>query len=121
MPIDVYAFGAVLVGVAALLALYWIVRRIDRRSVKVADTVALWNGRDYRCPGCGAEMDQGWVLLGKGAIWSPRSSGKPGAFASIGSALDNTISLSLKPATNMSWRCVDCQLLLVDHSKLVER
>jgi hypothetical protein len=118
---DVYFVFAALICVSALLALFWLVRHIDRKSTKVADRVALWNERDYLCPACGEPMEQGWVMLGKGAIWSQRSKGKPGIFSSIGSALDNTISLSLRPASNMAWRCSDCRLLVVDHSKLVER
>jgi hypothetical protein len=64
-------------------------------------------------------MEQGWALLGKGAIWSSRSRAKPGTFSHIGAALDNTISMSLRPAVNMAWRCASCRLLLLDHAKLV--
>lgn len=107
--IGVFAVGLLLAG------LVW----VARRNRAVADDAALWTGRDYRCPRCAQPMQQGWVMLGKGAIWTDRGSGRPGLFAHIGSALPNTISLHLRPAANMAWRCEACQLLLVDHEKLV--
>jgi hypothetical protein len=107
-------------AIAALLLLLWLMRGLQRRNRSVAEDPRLWEGRSYRCPECGRDMEQGWVLLGKGAIWSPRRKGRPGAFSHIGQALENTISLSLRPATNMGWRCGGCRLLLLDHSKLVK-
>ena len=64
-------------------------------------------------------MQQGWVLLGKGAIWSERVVGAPGVFSHIGQALPNTLSMHLKPAVNMAWRCAPCAILTIDHDKLV--
>jgi len=105
-----------LLAIGTLLALvYW----VGRRNRVVADDPALWSGRDYPCPQCGAPMRQGWVMLGKGAIWSERAAGRPGAFAHIGQALPNTISMQLKPAANMAWRCDACRILTIDHDKLV--
>jgi len=108
-----------LVAIAGLLFLLVLVRHIRGRTRSVRDEPGLWAGRDYLCPQCGARMDQGWVMLGKGAIWSERSAGRPGTFAHIGNALENTISLSIPPAANMAWRCGHCRLLLVDYGKLV--
>jgi len=113
----------ILVGamaIALLVFLLWVIRRLQRRNLSVAEDPQLWEDRSYRCPECGRGMEEGWVLLGKGAIWSPRSKGKPGTFSHVGQALENTISLSLPPATNMGWRCGGCRLLLLDHSKLVK-
>lgn len=109
------AFSALI----ALVLLLWLVRWIGRRNRSVPDDPALWTGRDYPCPQCGQSMAEGWVLLGKGAIWSDRANGRPGTFALITSALPNTLSLRLTPAANMAWRCARCQLLLLDHSRLV--
>jgi predicted RNA-binding Zn-ribbon protein involved in translation (DUF1610 family) len=110
------ALSLALLAIATLLALvYW----VGRRNRSVNDDPALWNGRDYPCPECGAPMQQGWVLLGKGAIWSERAAGRPGAFSHIGQALPNTISMRLKPAANMAWRCDACRILTVDYDKLV--
>jgi hypothetical protein len=108
-----------LAAVAGLGLLWWLVRRIGRRNRSVPEAAALWSGRAYRCPECGCAMAPGWVLLGKGAIWRDRARGRPGAFALISDALPNTLSLRLRPAANMAWRCPGCQLLLIDHGKLV--
>ncbi|MEA3274191.1 MAG: PF20097 family protein [Pseudomonadota bacterium] len=120
MPIDGFLILPVLVAISALVLLLWLMRRIRRKSRKVPDVPRLWEGRDFRCPQCGAPMDQGWVMLGKGAIWSSREAGKPGTFAHIGLALENTISMSLPPAANMAWHCASCRLLTLDHDKLVK-
>jgi hypothetical protein len=106
-------------GVVAIGVLVGIVAWMHRRNRAVADDPALWRGRDYVCPNCGGAMAQGWVMLGKGAIFSSRARGRPGLFAHIGKALPNTISMHLKPAANMAWHCSRCRLLLLDHDKLV--
>ncbi|TCT21511.1 PF20097 family protein [Thiobaca trueperi] len=111
---------AAAVAIGALLSLLLLVRHLRRQSCEVPATDALWHGRDYACPQCCQPLQPGRVLLGKGAIWSPRHQRPPGAFAHLGMALPNTISLSLRPASNMAWRCPDCQLLLIDHSRLVK-
>jgi len=119
MDFDSYLLLAGLGGAAALFALLLIVRRIDKRNRTVPDDPQLWYGRDYPFPTCGASMERGWVLMGKGAIWSPHNRGKPGAFSNIGSALPNTLSLSMRPGVNMAWRCEPCRMLTLDHDKLV--
>jgi hypothetical protein len=116
---DLYSLIVAAVLVLALLTMLGGLLWLRRRNRRVPDSAALWQGLDRRCPDCGGEMEEGWVMLGKGAIWSPRARGRPGTFAHIGQALPNTISLDLKPAANMGWRCEDCRLLLVDYDKLV--
>ena len=108
------------VAILALILLLVLVRIMRRRSREVDNTPGLWQGRDYRCPGCRGALESGWVMLGRGAIWKNRSEGPPGAFSTIAGALPNTLSLSLRPAANQAWRCPRCQLLLVDHSRLVK-
>ena len=119
MPIETPIYVAGAVSIAVLVLLWALLRKIHSRNRCVPFTAALVEGRAYRCPSCGRDMQAGWVMLGRGAIWSPLHSGPPGTFAHIGSALPNTISLALKPASNLSWHCADCQVLMVDHSKLV--
>lgn len=114
--------GLLLAGLVAILALTTllvVVRRIRWGSREVPSVSAPWEGRDYRCPGCRGRLEPGWVMLGRGAIWRDRAEGPPGAFSTIAGALPNTISLSLRPAANQAWRCPRCQLLLLDHSRLV--
>lgn len=119
MGADTGLFLAVLVAILALVLLLAIVRAIGRRSREVASASVLWEGRGYRCPVCRGALEPGWVMLGRGAIWRDRSKGPPGALSTIAGALPNTISLSLRPAANQAWRCPRCQMLLVDHSRLV--
>jgi hypothetical protein len=108
-------------AIAVLLLLWWLVRRLQRENRSEPERPDLWDGREYACPHCGGAMEPGWVLLGKGAIWSDRGKGRPGTFAHIGRSLPNTLSLSLPPAANMAWRCGSCQMLLIDHSRLIGR
>lgn len=110
---------AAVTGVLALLALLVIVRSIRRRNLETPASPDLWSGRGYQCPSCGAGMEPGWIMAGRGLIWSRRDAAMPGAFSTISSALPNTISVSLRPACNQSWRCPICSLVLVDHSRLV--
>jgi hypothetical protein len=94
--------GLLLAGSVAILGLVLLlvlVRSIQRRSR--------------------GSMSPGWVMLGRGAIWADRENGPPGAFITIAAALPNTLSLSLRPASNQAWRCPGCQMLLLDHSRLV--
>ena len=115
--------GLLLAGFVAILGLILLlvlVRSIQRRSREVGATPGLWDGRDYRCPNCREPMSPGWVMLGRGAIWADRENGPPGAFSTIAAALPNTLSLSLRPAANQAWRCPGCQMLLLDHSRLVK-
>ncbi|MBK1720937.1 PF20097 family protein [Thiocystis violacea] len=115
--IPIYLAGAL--SISMLVLLWVLIRHMQRRNRAIPFAPTLLEGRAYRCPACGRDMQSGWVMLGKGAIWSPLRAGPPGALAHIGSALPNTISLSLRPASNLSWHCPDCQMLLVDHSTLV--
>jgi hypothetical protein len=108
-------------AIAVLLLLWWLVRRLQRENRSEPERPGLWDGREHACPHCGGAMEPGWVLLGKGAIWSDRGKGRPGTFAHIGRSLPNTLSLSLPPAANMAWRCHSCQMLLIDHSRLIGR
>jgi hypothetical protein len=114
LTIDILT-GLAAIGLLLVLLLWWVARH--HRSIPENQT--LWQERNYTCVQCGIPMQQGWVLMGKGAIWSERTAGRPGSFALITAALPNTISLRFRPAANMAWRCTSCQLVLIDHSKLV--
>lgn len=107
------------IAIAVLLFLWTLVRRIGRRSRLVPETPDPWEGRAFKCPACGAAMDGGYVLAGRGLIWSRRGQPRKWVFAHIGEALDNTLSLSISPAVNLAWRCVPCRMLLIDHDKMV--
>jgi len=105
----------------AILVFVLLLYRILRRSQVVRDDASLWKDRNYPCPQCGAIMEQGFIMAGRGIIWRPKDDKPIGTFAHIGQALDNTISPSLPPRQNMAWHCPRCRLILVDHDKLVKR
>lgn len=114
--------GAAIAGGTAILALLFLLlllRFIRGRNREIPDARDLWAGREYRCPDCSSAMIPGWVLGGRGLIWSDRDRGMPGAFSTIAAVLPNTLSLSIRPACNQGWRCPSCRLVLVDHSRLV--
>ncbi|NEX20347.1 hypothetical protein G3480_08510 [Thiorhodococcus mannitoliphagus] len=119
MPSNLPIYLAALTAIGMLILLWVLTRYMQRKHRTLAFAPSLLEGRHYRCPDCGRDMRIGWVMLGRGAIWSPLDKGPPGSFAHIGSALPNTISMALKPASNLSWHCPDCQLLIVDHSTLI--
>jgi hypothetical protein len=108
------------VAIAALLALWAIVRHLQGKACEIPATSDLWSGRSYACPDCGSAMEAGWVMLGKGAIWSSREKGPPGPFSHVGSALPNTISLSRAAGCQHGLAMSELPLLLIDHSKLVK-
>ncbi len=109
-----------LLGFTAIAFIFWLLGQVTRRNVTIGETSDLWQGKIYHCPICSQTMHQGYVLTGKGIIWTPRS-GKPiGTLAHIGQSLENTLSLSVPPALNMAWQCGDCKHILIDYSKLVK-
>ncbi len=110
----------VILFVLILSIIFFVFRRITRNNVNVEESGSLWLDRNYHCPHCKQPMEQGYVLAGKGIIWSPRRGNKIGTFAHIGQALDNTMSLRIPPALNMAWQCAQCKLTIVDHSQLVK-
>lgn len=112
--------AAILVPVAiSLWYAYASLRKIAKKNKNVEERADLWIGKDYRCPECQTQMEQGYTLTGKGIIWAPRFGKKISAFAHTGQVLDNTMSLRMSPALNMAWRCTHCSYVLIDHSKLV--
>lgn len=121
MPIPASLWGAVLVAIGALLLIWWIVRHIRNRNTLVDDGPELWSGKAYRCPKCDAFLEQGYVMLGRGAIWSSREEKPISTLAHIGQSLPNTLSFDLPPATNAAWRCTSCNFLVVDHSRMIRR
>ena len=108
-------------SVAALGFLWWLIRHVGRRNRVVDEDAAPWPFTDTKCPRCGQAMEPGYVMLGRGAIWASRDGRSAGTFAHIGQSLPNTLSLDIRPALNRAWRCVSCQQLLIDHSRLIRR
>jgi hypothetical protein len=96
------------------------VRKINKANsvVKLKGSEIEW--QELQCPKCQKVMDTGLSIAGRGIIWREKTDLKPGLFFNIGSVLENTISLNLLPALNISWRCSCCKLVILDNSKMVK-
>ena len=112
LPILVIAILAVVLGV--------VIRRLVPAPpvVKLMESEIEWT--EFNCPKCQQAMETGLSLAGRGIIWSEKDKKKPGLFATVIAALDNTLSLNIPPALHVSWRCSRCKLIILDHSKMVK-
>jgi hypothetical protein len=101
-----------------LVLLLVILRKVARKNANLVGHDQL-NPGEFDCPQCHRRMENGFAFSGRGIIYHPRA-GKPlSPFAHIGQALENTVSLHLRPAENQAWHCGNCRLVLIDHSRLV--
>lgn len=116
---DVVAMTAAL-AIVPLLLLGWIVREVRKRNAAlgVADAA---DRPPLACPLCGAAMTPGYVMAGRGIHWRGASDRPIGIFATVLSALPNTISIAIPPRENRAWRCVACSFVGVDHGALLAR
>ncbi|MEZ5581773.1 MAG: PF20097 family protein [Candidatus Competibacteraceae bacterium] len=108
-----------LLSVGALILVWLLVRYFMGRNRVLPEQQAPRAANNYTCPDCSKPMQPGYLLFGRGAIWAPRVEKPPGSVAHIGQALPNTVSFGLPPDLNLGWRCIPCDLLLVDHRQLV--
>ena len=117
------------VAITVVIILFWViltivllaaVRKIIKGNsvVKLKESEIEW--KELKCPKCQKVMDTGLSLARRGIIWREKTEMKPGLFSSIGSVLENTISLNILPASNISWRCSSCKLVIIDNSKMVK-
>ena len=106
---------AILAGVLGM-----VIRKIVKANtvVKLKKSEIEW--AEIKCPKCQQVMERGLSLAGRGIIWSEKDGKKPGTLATSIAALDNTLSINIPPALNVSWRCSRCKLIILDHSKLVK-
>ncbi len=109
----------VVTGVAVALLFLAVFRKIGKNNttVKIKKSDIEWT--PMQCPNCHNPMENGYSMAGRGIIWREKSQNMPGTFSNMGSNLDNTCSISLPTAINISWHCANCKLLLTDHSRMV--
>ena len=97
---------------------------IIRKLVKGNEIELLYESQisweETKCPRCQVPMESGYSMAGRGVIWRERSAKKPGTFSTIASVLENTMSINMPPALNISWRCKSCKLIVLDNSKMVK-
>lgn len=110
----------ILITVILAIVLLATVRKINKGNnvIKLKESEIEW--KELRCPKCQKVMDTGLSLAGRGIIWREKTEKKPRLFSNIGSVLENTISMNVLPASNISWRCSSCKLVILDNSKMVK-
>ena len=108
------------VTLAISLVLMITVRRISKSNTVTSTKFSEIVWHELKCPKCNAPMHKGFSLAGRGIIWRDRKEKQPGQFSSIGSVLPNSISLSIQPALNISWRCSACKLVVIDNAKMIK-
>ena len=110
----------ILITVILAIVLLAAVRKINKGNsvIKLKESEIEW--KELKCPKCQKVMDTGLSLARRGIIWREKTEKKPGLFSNIGSVLENTISLNVLPALNISWRCSSCKLVILDNSKMVK-
>ena len=112
--------SAILTITLVLLFIWILMRRILKKNKVVQVEKSSLNWKELKCPNCERIMEEGYAFAGKGIFWAAKSAKKPGAFSYIGQALENTLSISLRPALNMAWRCNSCKMILIDHSRMLK-
>jgi len=110
---------AVLVIAAGLFALWYFLRKLERKNCVITVHEASIEWKDVKCVKCEKMMEQGYAFAGKGINWVPKNARKPGVFSSVGSVLDNTFSLRVPPAINMAWYCKSCKIIVFDNSRML--
>jgi hypothetical protein len=110
----------ILITVILTIVLLAAVRKTIKGNsiIKLKKSEIEW--KELKCPKCQKVMDTGLSLARRGIIWREKTEKKPVLFSSIGSVLENTISLNVLPSLNISWRCSSCKLVILDNSKMVK-
>jgi hypothetical protein len=111
---------AILIVIIGLLGLWYFFRKLEQRNnvLTVDETTLKW--KELKCVNCGNLMENGYSFAGRGINWIPKNEKKPGIFSSVGSVLENTISLRIPPPINMAWYCKNCKIVVIDNSKMLK-
>ena len=111
---------SILVIAIILGVLFVSIWRLNKRNTVVELDKSEIEWANLKCPKCQGELNTGFALPGRGVIWSGKNEKAPGPLTNIGSVLENTISVSFKPAINIAWRCKSCKLVVLDISKMIK-
>lgn len=103
------------------LLVFFLIRRLAKRSGHMVPLSRFEGHARHRCPACNSPMESGFVVTGRGLHWIADLR-RAGVFSlNLGTALENTLNLTLSLAGNPAWRCPSCKLLLLDYSRLVRK
>ena len=120
MDISYIVFLVIVAALIVISAFLIIIRKLVKgNKVEILNESQI-NWEETKCPKCQVPMESGYSMAGRGVIWRERSGKKPGTFSTIASVLDNTMSISMPPALNISWRCQSCKLIILDNSRMVK-
>ncbi len=104
-----------------LIGVFWVILRKIAKGTKVLElNESRISWEEVRCPKCQVPMEPGYSMAGRGVIWRKKGAKRPGTFSTINSVLENTLSINIRPALNISWRCPGCKLIILDYSKMVK-
>lgn len=82
-----------------------------------------YSEEEILCPMCQQAMISGYSLTTRGILFHQKNENFSLLKAMFNNQLlKNTADLSVRfrPRENQAWRCPDCQMVLIDHSKLLE-
>lgn len=82
-----------------------------------------YSDEEILCPVCHEAMISGYSITNRGIIFHERNE----EFSLLKAMLNNQLlkntadySFRFRPRENQAWRCHSCQIVLIDHSKLLE-
>jgi len=96
------------------LWLFYMIRK-ESKNITVKTYQQLENEvfTELKCPRCGKKMKSGYTLASRGLIF--RNAEDSFSLRVPGKFIPNTANLGFSRKENLSWRCENCNLLLVDY------
>jgi len=114
----------VMIGsLALILIVMFIVRRAKEASSMTNENEIGFSlaEQSFKCPKCQLDMLSGFTYAARGLFWRGIQEKAPSLFSPVGTSISNTLIWGFKPRGNLAWRCVHCNLLLIDHSSLMSQ
>jgi rubrerythrin len=115
----IYILSAGTVGIAVILFLYLMLKRLQRLNNGYKSYGEIDRHIAYKCPKCGKVMENGFVMAGKGICYRADEEKPLSQVIGPKTLLKNTMNMTMSAKENVAWRCEDCNYILVDHSYLI--
>ena len=74
---------------------------------------------ELKCPKCNTYMEVGYTLASKGMLFRNRHA--KFKWNALGKLIPNTANLGFSPKANLSWKCDNCKLIILDYSCQIEK
>ena len=117
----IYILIAGAVGVAALLFLYVMLKKLQKLNTAYKSYGEIDRHITYKCPKCGKVMENGFIAASRGILYRANDEKPLGQFIGPKTLLKNTMNMTISAKENVAWRCKDCNYILVNYSYLVGR